>query len=49
MAQSMSDAVNYASPNWGGITTGGALVAMEADSGKILGAGELSQFRSAYI
>ena len=36
MAQTMSDAVNYAFPNWGGITTGGALVAMEATSGKIL-------------
>ena len=36
MAQAMSDAVNYAFPNWGGITAGGALVAMSANSGKIL-------------
>ena len=36
MAQTMSDAVNYAFPNWGGISTGGALVAMAVDSGKVL-------------
>ncbi len=36
MAQAISDAVNYASPNWGGITTGGALVALDVNSGEIL-------------
>ncbi|MCY3781322.1 MAG: penicillin-binding transpeptidase domain-containing protein [Chloroflexi bacterium] len=36
MAQALSDAVNYALLNWGGITTGGALVAMNANSGEIL-------------
>ena len=36
MAQAISDAINYALPNWGGITTGGALVALDVTSGKIL-------------
>ena len=36
MAQAVSDAINYALPNWGGITTGGALVALDVTSGKIL-------------
>ena len=36
MAQTISDAVNYAFPNWGGITAGGALVALDVNSGKLL-------------
>lgn len=36
MAQAMADAVNYATPNWGAITGGGALVALEVNSGKLL-------------
>ena len=35
-AQAMADAVNYALPNWGGITAGGAIVALEVDSGRLL-------------
>ena len=36
MAQAMADAVNYATPNWGVLTGGGALVALEVNSGKLL-------------
>ncbi len=36
MTQAISGAINYALPNWGGITTGGALVALDVTSGKIL-------------
>ena len=36
MAQAMADAVSYALPNWGGITAGGALVALDVNSGKVL-------------
>lgn len=36
MAQALSDGVNYALPNWGGITTGGALVALDVNSGELL-------------
>lgn len=35
-AEAMADAVNYALPNWGGITLGGAIVAMDINSGEIL-------------
>lgn len=35
-AEAMVDAVNYAFPNWGGITLGGAVVAMDVNSGEIL-------------
>ncbi len=36
LAQAMADAVNAATPNWGGITAGGALVALDANSGAVL-------------
>ena len=36
MAQAMADAVSYALPNWGGITAGGALVALDVNSGRLL-------------
>lgn len=35
-ASAMADAVNYAFPNWGGITLGGAIVAMDVNTGEIL-------------
>jgi len=35
-ASAMVDAVNYALPNWGGITLGGAIVAMDVNTGEIL-------------
>ena len=35
-AQAMADAVNYALPNWGGITLGGAIVALDVNSGAVL-------------
>jgi penicillin-binding protein 2 len=35
-AEAMVDAVNYALPNWGGITLGGAIVAMDVNTGAIL-------------
>lgn len=35
-AQTMADAVNYALINWGGITAGGAIVAMDVNSGEVL-------------
>lgn len=35
-AEAMADAVNYALPNWGGITLGGAIVAMDINTGEIL-------------
>ena len=35
-AQTMSDAVSYALTNWGGITAGGAIIAMDVSSGEIL-------------
>ena len=35
-AQALSDAVNYALLNWGGITLGGAIVAMDVNTGEIL-------------
>ena len=35
-AQAMADAVSYAVPDWGGITGGGAIVAMDVNSGEIL-------------
>lgn len=35
-AQAMADAVSAAVPNWGGITAGGAIVALDARSGEIL-------------
>jgi len=35
-AEAMADAVNYALPNWGGITLGGAIVAMDVNTGEIL-------------
>jgi penicillin-binding protein 2 len=35
-ATAMADAVNYALPNWGGITLGGALVAMDVNTGEVL-------------
>ena len=37
MAQAMADAVNYATPNWGVLTGGGALVALDVNSGQLLG------------
>ncbi len=36
MAQAMADAVTYATPNWGLLTGGGALVALDVNSGKLL-------------
>ena len=36
MAQAMADAVSYATPNWGVLTGGGALVAQDVNSGKLL-------------
>ena len=36
MAQTLADAVSYAVPNWGGITAGGALVALDLRTGEIL-------------
>ncbi len=36
LAQAMADAVNYALPNWGGITAGGAIVALDAHTGEVL-------------
>ncbi len=35
-AQAMADAVSYAVPNWGGITAGGAIVALDINTGEIL-------------
>ena len=35
-AQALADAVSNAVPNWGGITAGGALVALDARTGEIL-------------
>ena len=35
-AQAMADAVSYAVPNWGGITAGGAIVALDVHTGEIL-------------
>lgn len=35
-AQAMADAVSYAVPNWGGITAGGAIVALDIRTGEIL-------------
>ena len=37
MAQAMADAVTYATPNWGVLSGGGALVALDVNSGKLLG------------
>ncbi|MDE2859521.1 MAG: penicillin-binding transpeptidase domain-containing protein [Chloroflexota bacterium] len=36
IAQTLSDAVNYAASNWGGITLGGAIVALDVNSGEVL-------------
>ncbi len=36
MAQAMADAVSYAAPNWGLLTGGGALVALDVNSGELL-------------
>ena len=36
MAQAMADAVTYATPNWGLLTAGGALVALDVNSGELL-------------
>lgn len=35
-AQAMADAVSYAVPNWGGITGGGAIVALDVQTGAVL-------------
>jgi penicillin-binding protein 2 len=35
-AQTMADAVSYAVPNWGGITAGGAIVALDVHTGELL-------------
>ncbi len=35
-AQAMADAVSHAVPNWGGITAGGAIVALDIDTGEVL-------------
>lgn len=35
-AQAISDAVNYATPNWGAITLGGGVVVMDIHTGEIL-------------
>ena len=35
-AQALADAVSYAVPNWGGITAGGAIVALDVHSGAVL-------------
>jgi penicillin-binding protein 2 len=35
-AQAMADAVSYAVPNWGGITAGGAIAALDVNTGEIL-------------
>jgi len=35
-AEAMADAVNFALPNWGAITLGGAIVAMDVNTGEIL-------------
>lgn len=35
-AQALSDAVNYALLNWGGITLGGAIVALDVHTGEVL-------------
>ena len=35
-AEAMADAVNYAIPNWGGLTAGGAIVALDVNSGQVL-------------
>ncbi|MYD11237.1 MAG: hypothetical protein F4X02_14500 [Chloroflexi bacterium] len=36
MAQALADAVSYATPNWGVLTGGGALVALDVNSGALL-------------
>jgi len=36
VAQTMADAVSYAVPNWGGITGGGAIAALNVNTGEIL-------------
>ncbi len=36
MAQAMADAVSYATPNWGVLSGGGALVALDVNSGELL-------------
>lgn len=35
-AEAIADAVTYAVPNWGGLTAGGAIVALDVNSGAIL-------------
>ena len=35
-AQAMADAVSYAVPNWGGISAGGAIIALDTNTGEIL-------------
>lgn len=35
-AQALADAVNYALPNWGGVALGGAIAAIDVNSGRIL-------------
>ncbi len=44
MAQALADAVSYALPNWGGITAGGALVALDVNSGRLLGLASYPSF-----
>ncbi|MCY4145017.1 MAG: penicillin-binding transpeptidase domain-containing protein [Chloroflexi bacterium] len=36
MAQAIADAVNYAQPSWGGLTAGGAIVALDVNTGAVL-------------
>ncbi len=36
VAQALSDAYNYAEPNWGGVSTGGAAVVIDVNTGEIL-------------
>lgn len=36
MAQALADAVSYATPNWGALTGGGALAALDVNSGALL-------------
>ena len=36
MAQAIADAVNYAQPSWGSLTAGGAIVALDVNTGAVL-------------
>ena len=44
LAQAIADAVNAATPNWGGITTGGALAAVDVNRGAVLALASFPSF-----